>query len=101
MNGLTNEEKNRIGDAAIAMMKAFAGWMLAEDRLNVIGKMTTNMLGINPFLSDDIRNVSLKPYRDTFQKSKEDFFNAIGAGFDNKEFWEWCDKQGNNNGSGT
>lgn len=101
MNGLTNEEKNRIGDAAIAMMKAFAEWMVAEDRLNVMGNMTSSMLGLNPFQCDNVRLASLKPYMEAFKKSQGEFFKELGTELDNKEFWEWCDKHGNNNGSGT
>lgn len=98
MNSLTNEEKNRIGDAAIAMMNAFAEWKIAEDRLNHIGTLAGRLLNLNLFNSGlhvadgtDVREVVLRSFIEKFKAIQLDFFNSLGIGPENKEFWEWCD----------
>ena len=94
----TFEEKNRIGDAAIAMMQAFCSLKIAEDRLNHIGNLAGSLLKLNLFNGGqaadgtDVREVILRSYIEEFKVRQLDFFNALGIGPENKEFWEWCDK---------
>lgn len=95
----TFEEMNRIGDAAIAMMQAYCTLRIAEDRLNHIGNLAGQLLRLNLFDGgqtaggDDVRKIVLSPYLETFKVAQMEFFNSLGVGLDNKEFWEWCDKQ--------
>lgn len=94
----TFEEKNRIGDAAIAMMQAYCTLRIAEDRLNHIGNLAGQLLKLNLFDNgqtaggDDVRKIVLSPYVESFKDAQMEFFNSLGVGLDNKEFWEWCDK---------
>ena len=88
---LTNEEKKKIGDSVTAMMQAFCEFKMAEDRLKIANDLSANLVKIK--LPDDIINAILKNYLDSFKQKQLEFFDALGISFDNKEFWDWYDKQ--------
>lgn len=88
---LTNEEKKNIGDAASAMMSAFCEFRLAEDRLRIASTLSGNLADIH--LPDELIINAIAPYAEAFKARQKDFFDALGIGEDNKEFWEWHEKQ--------
>ena len=88
---LTNEEKKRIGDAATAMMQAFCELKMAEDRLNIASSLSSKLVQIH--LPNDVLNGALIRYVDAFKQKQNDFFETLGIGVGNKDFWEWYDRQ--------
>ena len=88
---ITNEEKKNIGDAASAMMSAFCEFRLAEDRLRIAFTLSGNLADIH--LPDELMMNAIAPYAEAFKSRQKDFFEALGIGEDNKEFWEWHEKQ--------
>lgn len=88
---ITNEEKKHIGDAASAMMSAFCEFRLAEDRLSTASTLSGNLAGIR--LPSGLMMNAIAPYAEAFKARKKEFFEALGIGEDNKEFWEWHKQQ--------
>ena len=84
---LTNEEKKRIADAATIMMQTFCEYRMAEDRLNIMRSLVGNVLQMR--LGDEILQAALTPYMERMRTAQKEFFDALGIGEDNKEFWEY------------
>ena len=88
---ITNEEKKKIGDAASAMMSAFCEFRLAEDRLGTASILSGKLAGIR--LPEELMMNAIAPYAEAFKVRQKEFFDALGIGEDNKEFWEWHKQQ--------
>lgn len=88
---LTNEEKKNIGDAASAMMSAFCEFRLAEDRLGTASTISGKLAGIR--LPEELMMNAIAPYAEAFKERQKEFFEALGIGEENKEFWEWHKQQ--------
>lgn len=84
---LTNEEKKKIADSATYLMQAFCEFRMAEDRLktmnNLIGKVLD--MGFNKEMS----SAALSPYLEHLKEAQKNFFEILGIGEDNKEFWRY------------
>lgn len=85
---LTREEQREIGEAGAKMMQSFAELQLAGDRLNTINSLTKTMLQME--MPEEMKKGAIKPYEDEFQARLKEFYEGLGIGEDNVEFWEWC-----------
>ena len=88
---LTREEQLRISKAAIEMAKAFSLLGLAENRLNIANNLSCNLVEIR--VPDSVLETVLKPYKEQFMEAHKRFFESLGIGDDNKEFWDWAKQQ--------
>lgn len=85
---LTREEQREIGEAGAKMMQSFAELQLAVDRLNTMSSLSKAMLQME--MPEEMKKGAIKPYEDEFQARLKEFYEGLGIGEDNEEFWEWC-----------
>ena len=88
---LTREEQRKIGEAGAKMMQSFAELQLAVDRLNTMSSLSKAMLQME--MSEEMKKGAVKPYEDEFQARLKEFYEGLGIGEDNVEFWEWCQEK--------
>lgn len=84
---LTNEERKAIGDAAVKMMQTLCECKLAEDRLEVARSLARRMAGVE--VPGEAMEGAVSAYREKFATARAEFFEALGIGAGNEEFWEW------------
>ena len=87
---LTNEEKKKIADAATLLMQVFCEYRMAEDRLNMMNLLSGSLMKMA--LPEELIKNALAPFMTRFQLAKTSFFENLGIGEDNKEFWEYNEK---------
>lgn len=87
---LTNEEKKRIADAATMMLQTFCEYKIAEDRLRTMNTMMGKALEMG--LPSEMVEAALVPYRGRVEAAQRGFFETLGIGEGNKEFWEYVSK---------